>query len=161
MKSRSKELSERLRSFNDEVISFVRNCDEAAWQKMCVPEQWPVGVTARHIGAGHYQAVGMAQTILKGQKFPELTMSEIDEMANRHAREHADCTKSEVLEILGKEGPAMAAFVAGLDDSQLDKAGYLPAMKTEVTVGQLIQFVVLESGVQHFQSMKKAATDVV
>lgn len=158
MKSRSQELSDRLRSFNDEVISFVRNCSEADWKKMCVPEQWPVGVTARHIGAGHYQALGMAQTILQGKKFPEMTMAEIDEMANRHAREHADCTKQEVLEILEQDGPSMAAFVAELDDAQLDETAYLPAMNAEVAAGKLIELVVLESGAEHFNSMKKAAS---
>jgi len=56
MSDRSKKLAYRLNSFNEEVISFVESCTETDWQKIGA-EEWPVGVTARHIGANHYSAV--------------------------------------------------------------------------------------------------------
>jgi hypothetical protein len=86
MSDRSKKLADRLNSFNGEVISFVENCTETDGLKICA-EEWPVGVTARHIGANHYSAMSGAKMILKGAKFPEMTMEQITENANRHARE--------------------------------------------------------------------------
>ena len=155
MSDKSKKLADRLNSFNEQVISFVEICTETDWRKIGV-EDWPVGVTARHIGASHYTAVSAAKMILKGEKFPEMTMADITENANRHAREHAECTKSEVLDILRDKGRKIVAFAGGLDDSELDKTGYLPALGGNMTVEQFLETVVLQGANEHFQSMKTA-----
>lgn len=155
MSDRSKKLADRLNSFNEEVISFVEGCTEADWQKIGI-EEWPVGVTARHIGANHFTAISGAKLILKGEKFPPMTMEQITENANRHAREHARCTKPEVLEILRDKGRQIIEFVSALQDWELDKTGYLPAFGSELSVEQFIQTVVLQSAGEHFQSMKGA-----
>ncbi len=156
MANRSTQLSERLKKFNDEVIAFVEGLSEGDWKKLCKPEDWPVGVTARHIGASHYQAALMAKMIINGRKLPELTADEITEAANLHAREHADCTKAEVLEILKIEGNAMAEFVRGLSDPELDRSGRLFATGRDMTAEQFIDAVVLKSAKGHFESMKAA-----
>jgi hypothetical protein len=156
MRERSKTLADRLNSFNQEVISFVESCTEDDWQKIGA-EDWPVGVTARHIAAVHYPGVYGAKKILKGEKFPAMTMAQIVDNANRHAKEHAACTKSEVLSILRNEGSSIGEFVGSLEDSDLDKVGYLPALGSDLTVEQFIQAVILRSANEHLQSMKAAA----
>jgi hypothetical protein len=155
MSDRSKKLADRLNSFNEGLISFVRSCTDVEWRKIGV-EEWPVGVTARHIGANHYPAIAAAKKILKGEKFPEMTMEQITEMANRHAREHADCTKSEVLDILRDQGRNVTEFAGGLEDSELDKTAYLPALGSDITVEQFLENVILRGANEHFQSMKTA-----
>jgi hypothetical protein len=155
MSDRSKRLADRLRSFNEEVISFVESCTDADWRKIGA-EEWPVGVTARHIGANHYTAISAAKMIVNGEKFPEMTMEQITENANRHAREHAECTKPEVLDVLRDKGGKMIEFAGGLEDSQLDKSGYLPALASNTTVEQFIEVVILRSASEHFKSMKAA-----
>ncbi len=154
--SRSQKLADRLNSFNEEVISFVENSTEGDWSTIGT-EGWPLGVTARHIGANHYRAVSAAKMILNGEKFPEMTMEQVTEYANRHAREHADCTKSEVLDVLRKQGRMLVEFTGGLEDSELDRAGYLPALGMDMTVEQFIESVILQQGNQHFESIKAAA----
>ncbi len=94
--------------------------------------------------------------ILRGEKFPEMTMEQITENANRHAREHAECSKSEVLDILRSHGRQMVEFAGGLEDSELDKTGYLLALGSNITVEQFRESVVLQSANEHFQSMKTA-----
>ncbi|MEN6441345.1 MAG: DinB family protein [Syntrophobacter sp.] len=156
MESRAKELAERLRGFNGEVIAFVERCDEQDWKKICAWEQWPVGVTARHIGAGHYSAVNLSRKIIAGEPLPQLTGEQVVEMANQHAREHAECTRRDVLDILNRNGGEMVEFVAGLDDSELDRTGYLSMLGGDVTVRQFIENVVLISGKEHLGNMKTA-----
>jgi hypothetical protein len=156
VKDRAKELADRLDAFNEEVISFVEKCTEADWSKIG-EEGWPLGVTARHIGATHYRAISGAKMIIDGKKFPEMTMEQITEYANRHAREHAECTKSEVLDILRKQGRELVEFAEGLDDLKLDKTGYLPALGLELSVGRFMESVILESGKMHLESIKAAA----
>jgi hypothetical protein len=155
MSERSKKLAERLNSFNEEVVSFVESCTETDWQKIGV-EEWPVGVTARHIAANHYPAMSWATLILKGEKLPELTAEQITQNANLHARKHAGCSKSEVLDILRDHGRKIVEFAGGLEDSELDKTGYVSALGSNVTVEQFLESLVLHSAREHFQSMKTA-----
>ncbi len=155
MNERSKELADRLNSFNEIVMTFVRSCTEDDWGKMG-SEEWPVGVTARHIGASHYSVIPAARMILKGEKFPEMTREQITENANRHAREHADCTKSEVLDILQDSGQKIVEFTRNLEDSDLDKTGFLPALGSHISLEQFLENVILKSAEAHFRSMQEA-----
>ncbi len=159
MSRRSKELAERLKMQNDDIITFVRNCSEDNWRRVCAWEDWGIGVVARHIGAGHYDILGLARMIVNGEKLPEFTPDQIIRMANDHAREHADCTKAEVLDILQKNGKAVYDFIIGLGDAELDRTGYLPMIGKEVSTRQFLEMVILQSGGEHFVNMKTALSE--
>jgi hypothetical protein len=150
---RANELAERLTSFNNDVVLFVEGCSAENWQKVCAWEQWSVGTTARHIGAGHFSAVELARMIVNGARLPHLTMDEIVKMANRDAKDHETCTRDEVLEILSRNGKTMVDFVKGLKDSDLDRTGYLSLSDKEISVQQLIESIILQSGGQHFKNI--------
>jgi len=157
MSERAQELAKSLRAFNRGVMAFVDGCAEEQWNKVCAWEQWSVGVTARHIGAGHYTILDLVKKIVAGEKLPEITAAQIVEMANRHAVEHADCKKTEVLEVLEKNGEMLAAYVAGLRDAELDRSSHLALVKGNVTAQQIVEMVVLQSGGEHLANMKIAA----
>jgi hypothetical protein len=74
----------------------------------------------------------------------------------KDSRAHADCTKDEALDALQKNGAELVAFVAGLSDDELDRKGSMPAFGGEVTVHQVIEFVIFQSAQEHFDSMKAA-----
>ena len=156
MNQKAKKLAERLRAFAEDVIAFVEGCSEKDWKKVCTAEEWPVGVTARHIGAGHFEAIGLARIIAGGQKLPEITMEQLVGMANEHARRHAGCTKEEVLGVLRCNGKALVDYVAGLSDAELDRTGHLTLAGGEVTAQQLMEMVMLQSGGEHLAHMKAA-----
>jgi hypothetical protein len=157
MSQRVQDLVERLKAFNREVIKFVENCSENHWNKVCA-EEWNIGVVARHIGVGHYNtgAADMAKSIVDDEKVSELTMEQIVEMANTHAREHVDCSRAEVLDLLNSNGAALADFVAGLDDVVLDRSAHMELVGGEVSAQRLIELVIFESGGEHLANMKKA-----
>ena len=156
MGEKGKELARRLGAFSQDVITFVEGCSENNWKKACEQEEWPVGVTARHIGAGHFDAVGLVRMIVKGEKLPEFTMDQLVEMANEHARQHAGCTREEVLGLLRRNGAALVDYVAGLSDAELDRTGHLALAGGKLSAQQLIEAVILKSGGEHFASMKAA-----
>jgi hypothetical protein len=156
MSQKAKELAGRLQAFSDEVVAFVEGCSEKNWKKACEKEQWPVGVTARHIGAGHFEAIELARMIVKGEKLPEFTMEQLVAMANEHARQHAACAREEVLEILRRNGAALVGYVAGLSEAELERTGHLALAGGKLTAQQLIEAVILKSGGEHFSSMKAA-----
>jgi len=156
MSQRAKEISVRIKSFSDNVMAFVENLSDDDWRKVCKSEKWPVGATAYHLGAGHFAIFDMAGMIVRGEDLPPLTMDQINAMSDKQAREHADCTKAEAIEALRKNSAEMVAFVAGLTDEELDRKGSMPAFGGEATTEQLIQYVIFESAMQHFDSMKTA-----
>jgi DinB superfamily len=155
MSQRAKNLGQRLQAFTDEVVGFVQRCSDTDWLKMC-EEGWTVGVTARHIGAGHFRAVGLIKMIVNGEKLPEMTMQQLIDMANEHARQHHGCTRDEVLEVLRQTGAALVGYVTGLSDAELDRTGHMALLGGSVSTQQCLEAVILDSGGQHLSSMKAA-----
>jgi hypothetical protein len=156
MSQRAKDLSERIELFRDDVIAFVDALSGEEWNAECEWEEWTAGVTARHLGAGHFGIFGLCGMILQGQELPPLTVEQINAMSDKDSREHSDCTKDEALDALRKNGADLAAFVAGLSDDELDRKGSMPAFGGEATVNQIIEFVIFQSAQEHFDSMKAA-----
>jgi len=158
MSQQAKDLSERLQVFSNQVIDFVEKLAAEDWHKVCTWEEWSVGVTARHIGAGHLDMIRLSKMIINGEELPNLTMDKIFAMANEHAREHADCTREEVLGVLRQNGAALSDFVAGLNEDELARKGYIEATGGDVSVQQLIEYVIFQSAGEHFANMKTATS---
>jgi hypothetical protein len=156
MADRAKKLAQRLKEFGDELTTFVENCSETDWQKRCAWEDWSVGVTMRHIGAGHFQVVDLVKMVVAGKKLPEFTAEQITRMANEHAREHAACTRPEVLEILRRSSADFVDYTAGLSDDDLDRKGHLALAGGEISAENLIKALILKSGGEHFANVKAA-----
>lgn len=156
MSQRADNIANRVQSFSDEVVAYVERLSDEDWTITCDAEQWTVGVTAHHIGAGHLAIFNMAAMITKGEALPQLTMDEIHAMSNDQARKNAQCTKDQALEQLRTNGARMAAFIRDLGDADLDRKGSMPAFGGDVTTEQLIGYVLFESAAQHFESLKSA-----
>ena len=155
MSQRAAELAERFRVFNNEVISLVENCSEENWRKACSGEKWTVAVVAHHLAADHYGALDLAKMIVAGEPLPQLSMEIIDQMNARHAQEHVDCTKSEVLSILRRQGSAVVDYVGGLSETDLDKTGHLALVGGDISTQQFIEKIMINSGTEHLASMRK------
>lgn len=156
MSPRAKEITNRIESFRDRVIAFVENLSDEDWKKTCEWEAWPVGVTARHIGAAHFAIPGMLEMIINGEDLPQMTMEEVNEKAKANARKHLDCTKAETLDLLRHNGAKLVAFVAGLSDGDLARMTRVTAMGGDVNTEQVIENVIFYSARRHFDSMKAA-----
>jgi len=156
MSQRAQELSRRIEAFRDEVIDFINSLSGDEWKAVCDAEDWSVGTTAYHLGAGHLAIQGMLETIVQGQPLPDLTMDQVNAMSDKSARQHADCTPAETLEKLRENGRNLAAYVAGLNDAQLDRKGTMRAFGGEASVNQVIEYIIFQSGRQHLASMKVA-----
>lgn len=156
MSQRAKNISKRIKSFADEVITFVENVIESDWTKICGWENWSVGVTARHIGAAHFSILKMAAMIVRGEDLPLLSMDQVNAISEKDSRKHAHCTKDEALELLRKNSDGLIEFIVGLTDDDLDRKGNMPAFGGEVTTEQLFDYIIFQSAAQHFNSMKAA-----
>ena len=154
MNQRGNELSRRLQEFTDQISEVVRELTDEDWKKVLPFEQWPVGPALHHVVAGHLGIASLARMIVNGEKLPDITMEGLKAMANEHAREHADCTKEEVQEVLAKNSAELVSFAAGLSDEALDRTGYLAATG-DVSTLQIIEYVVFMSAGEHLANIKK------
>jgi len=156
MSQRAKDIAARFTTFNKEMITFVDNCSDEEWRKVCSGEGWTVGVVAHHVAAGHFGAIDFVRMIVAGEAIPEITMGAIDQMNAQHAKEHANCTTEEVLGLLRKNGSACASYLEVLSEADLARTGHLALIGGDVSAQQLIEMVILQSGGEHFDSMKAA-----
>ncbi len=156
MGQRSEELTKRIEAFRDDVIAYVESMNGEDWNAVCEWEEWTAGVTARHMGAGHFRIFEMLGMILEGKELPQLTIDQINAMSDKDSREHSDCTKAEALELLQKNGTELAEFIAELSDDELDRKGSMPAFGGDASVNQVLEFVIFQSAKEHFDSIKKA-----
>lgn len=155
MTTRTEELTQRLKAFNDSVMALVKSTSDEEWRRRCDSEKWSVGVVARHMGATHYRIVELAKTIVAGLPMPEVSEEQILARNEAQAGKHAQCTKAEVAAILESNGRALVEFVAGLGDADLDRQAHLPAFGGTITVHQLLETIVLKSAGGHLKSLQR------
>lgn len=156
MSERAKDLSRRIEAFRDEVVANVEALSDDDWNKVLDWEKWSAGVTARHIGAGHFRIFDLAQMMTAGKELPQLSMDQITAMSNKDSQEHSNCTKEETLEALRQNGAELAEYVAGLSDDDLACKGSMPAFGGEFSVEQMIEFVIFQSAQEHLDNINKA-----
>ena len=75
-------------------------------------------------------------------------------MNAEHAKEHANCTQADVLQLLQTQGEKVRSVISGLNDDVLDKKTYFDVFKVEMSVEQAIKNVIIRTSKGHFRSMK-------
>ena len=155
MTTQARDLADRLRAFNEEVVAFVKGLSEEEWRRTCESEKWSVGVVARHVGVGHYASIELAKIIVSGQALPDFGMEQISSLNEAHARKHTDCTKEEVLSILDKKGRKMVDYVAGLSDEELHRSNYVAEFNGDISVRKMLETINLQSAGEHLASMRR------
>jgi hypothetical protein len=156
MGQHAQDIANRIASFRDEVVAYVEKLSANDWGKTCEWEQWPVGVTAYHLGNGHFAIYKLIEMIIEGKALPQLTMDQINAGSKQDAQAHLDCSRADALEKLRQNGATFVSFVAGLSDDDLARQGSMPAFGGAVSVEQVIDYVIFQSGQEHFDSMKAA-----
>ena len=156
MGEQAKALAEKLKAFNAEVMDFVEKLTDADRLRIG-KEDWTLVATALHIGAGHYPTVQeRIRMIVEGEALPLVTMEQIVKMANDSAAEHAECSRGDVLEALRENGDALAAYVAGLEDEDLEKKGYFATAGKDLSARKFIEAAIFMSAGEHLTNMKAA-----
>jgi hypothetical protein len=74
-----------------------------------------VGVTAHHFAGALEPISGMIKAIVAGQP-PSFPIARIDELNAQHAKDFADCTRAETVELLTKGVGTVAAVIRELSD---------------------------------------------
>jgi hypothetical protein len=154
MGTQTEQLASRFEQVNGEAIKTIEGLSDAQWKATCQGEQWPVNVTAHHVGVSQELVAGIAVAIATGQPLPPLTPEMLNQGNAEHAKQAAGCSKQETLDLMRTGGQTAAAMVRGLSDDQLSRTGTL--FGNEFSAQSWIENVVIGHTQQHMQSIQAA-----
>jgi hypothetical protein len=147
-------LAKRFEQKAGELTEAIEKMSDADWKKVTAAEKWPVGVMAHHVAGAHEPISGMAKAVASGQTLPPFSMAQLDQMNAQHAKDFANCTKSETLALHRKGVASAAAIVRGLSDADLERTGTLMTGMPPMSVQQIIEGVLINHVDEHLGSIK-------
>jgi hypothetical protein len=158
MSERSEALA---RTFEDRIAEFiaeVEQCSDEKWKAICGDEKWSVASTAHHVAFQWPLEQEYLDSVTKGEPAPTYTWDDINKRNADHAAKFTKCSKDQAIKALRDGAPAMAAFVRGLSDQQLDRTMSMPlANGANVSTTQLINGGILIGHVEeHLKSIRAA-----
>jgi hypothetical protein len=156
MGARAEALAKRFEEAAKAVTDVVARLSDADWKKMTAGEKWSVGVVAHHIAMGHQGISNLVKAVAGGKPVPTMTMATLDQMNAQHAKEWAQCTKAETLELHKKNAAAAAGIVRGLSDVELDRSGTVLTGMPPMTAQQVVERVLINHVNEHLGSIRAA-----
>ena len=157
MSEQAEALAAQFERANNELIDVIEGCSGEQWRSKCPDTGWSVGVTAHHVALDTPFVAGMLGAVASGQSFPPLAIGGADKANAQHAREHADCTKQETLDLLQREVPMAASLVRGLSDEQLARTAEVLAGAPPLSAEHVIQGFLINHVTQHLTSIRAAS----
>jgi PhnB protein len=153
--SKTEALARRFEAKAEDGLATLERLSDSDWSKRTAAEQWPVGVTAHHLGGALQPVATMVKAMAAGQSLERFRLDTLDDRNARHAKEHADCTKAETVELYRKGAAAAAATIRALRDEDLAKTGALVPGAPPITVEELIARGLLGHIDDHLGSIRK------
>ena len=155
MGARAEALAKQFEASSQSLTDLITGLSDADWRKTTASaEKWPVAVVAHHVAGAHAPISNLVKAVASGQSVPNLTMAMIDEGNAQHAREFANCTKAETLELHKKGAAAAASAVRGLSDADLDKSGTVLTGMPAMTAQQVIEGILINHVNEHVGSIR-------
>jgi hypothetical protein len=156
MGAKAEALAKQFEAKAAEAARTLEGLTDADWKTVTDGERWSVGVTAHHVAGSHEPIASFVRTVATGQSVPNFTMDMLHEMNAKHAKDFANCTRAETIELHRKGAAAAAAVVRGLGDDQLSKSGTVLTGMPAMTVEQVITNILINHIDDHFGSIRKA-----
>jgi hypothetical protein len=125
MSKRSEVLAARLERGVRELTELARTLTDEQWKTKIPHDGRTVGVCVHHVGTMYPIEIDLAQKLAAGQAVEGVTWDAVHELNANHARENANCTKEEAIDLVQRNSAAAAAAVRALSDEQLDTAAGL------------------------------------
>ena len=155
MGAKSEAMAKQFEAKSREALATLERLSEADWKKVTAAEKWSVGVTAHHLAGGLEAVSNIVKGIVAGHSPGNFTMGMLDEKNAKHAKDYANCTKAETIELHKKGAAAAAATIRGLSDEQLAKSGTVFTGVPPMTAEQLITRALINHIDEHIGSIRK------
>ena len=154
MGAKGETLAKQFEAKVQEATAVFEKLSDADWKKVTSAEKWPVGVTAHHVASSHQGIGGIMKSLAEGKGGPNIPMEGLHQMNAQHAKDFANCTKPETLELHKKNAAAAASLLRGLDDAAFDKSGSVFTGAPAMSAGQMAGILCSHID-EHLGSIKK------
>jgi hypothetical protein len=158
--TRSARYATEFEAAQDEFIRLLESLSDAQWQARGgnfpermndEDEERTVGVIAHHVATSGPFIIERIQSMLAGRSMQRLDFRAANA---RHAQEHADVTKDEVLRVLRQTRSPIADAVRAIPDDQLDQQRETPV--GPMSVAQRLERVLIGHIKAHQGSIETA-----
>jgi len=155
MGAKTEALAKQFETKAAEATRVLGALSDADWKKVTEAEKWSVGVTAHHVAGSHEPISNLIKTVAAGQSVPNFSLDMLHAMNAQHAREHANCTRSETIELHTKGTAIAAGVIRSLSDDQLANSGTVLTDAPAMTAEQVITNILINHIDDHFGSIRK------
>ena len=146
MSTRSQVLAQRLEQGSLALAALAGGLSEAEWKTRLPGDGRKVGVVVHHVASVYPLEIQLAQTLARGEPIAGVTKAVVDAMNADHARKYDVVTRTEALDLLGRNSAAAADAIRSLNDHELD-AGALVSLYANAPL--TCQFMLEDHAVRH------------
>jgi len=145
---RAELLAGRIEEGADNLAAFVEKLSEDEWRTPITVgnDTRTIGVIVHHVASMYPIEIDAARSIAGGQAVTEVTWEVVAQFNAKHAREHADVSKEEALELLHRNSRTASDSVRTFTDEQLDRAA---AFSLSYGAPVTSQFVIEDHAMRH------------
>ena len=155
MGAKGEALAKQFETKAQEAAGVLEKLSDADCKKVTDAEKWSVGVAAHHVAQSHEGIANIIKAVVSGQSMGNFTMDMLNEMNAKHAKDFANFTKAETLDLHKKNAAAAAAVVRGLSDDQLTKSATVLTGMPAMTAEQIVSGILINHIDDHFGSIRK------
>lgn len=156
MGTRAEDLATKVEQSANDLLAAVEASSPEQWAAPCSDGEWSQGFAAFHAAAAIGPIAQRVKEVADGQPFPKMTMDDIHAGNAVQAKEHADCTVAETVDLIKGSAPAAVSMVRALSDAQLDRKVHLMDGMPETTVEMMIQLALIGHPTAHLVAIKGA-----
>ena len=156
MGAKTATLAKQFEAKAQDALTTLERLSDADWRKVTDAEKWSVGVTAHHLAGALNVVPQVVEAIVAGRPLDGFRLGSIDEFNAQHAKDYANCTKPETIELYRSGVAAAAGGIRALSDDQLAKSGTLATGMPPMTAEQVIMNGLIRHIDEHFGSIRKA-----
>ena len=158
--SRAESLARRIEEGAANLASFAEGLSEAEWHR-AVPEGGKdgrtVGQVVHHVALVYPIEIRLARMVAEGKAVTDVTWEVVAELNANNAREHANVTKAEALELLRQNSREAANAVRAFTDDELDRvAPFSLSYGAPVTAQYVIEDHAMRHSWHHLAGIRKA-----
>jgi hypothetical protein len=147
MSRRANLLADRIEKGAAELGEFAEGLSDLEWQKPVSPgDRRSIGVIVHHVASMYPLEIQAALAIASGNAVTDVTWDAVAAINATHAKEQAEVTRTEALELLQRNSSEAAAAVRSFTDEQLDQAA---PFSLSFGAPMTAQFVIEDHALRH------------
>lgn len=124
MGARAEALAKRIEQGAAQLAAYAEKLSDAEWKTPVNPERdgRPVNVIVHHVASVYPVEIQLAQAIGSGKDMSDVTWDVVKNMNAGHAKENANVSSADALDLLRKNSSDAATAVRAMTDEQLETA---------------------------------------